>query len=793
MATRTFAATKSSLFADGPSNLGGGADDHMPIGSWSGYTFRSAVQFATDWSGMVRITKAVLHLTTTTQVHLGFSSAPDVVVRRATASWSANGGQSSADSGGGGGWSTSPTTYPGPSASDTGKVTKRCPTSQSTGFDVDITAIVRAWAPASVEGGGGSSNYGVRLDASSASSDQSEFYSYRASSNKPTIVVTYETDTAPVTTADALGVVTTVLPTLTASAIDADGDPVTAFDFEVRKAGALHYASGPTLPTTAGPPMAFGSHKVTANLSSGPLTLRARAQANGVYGAWSADVAFTVDRPPSVVAFSAPPASVTGTRRPPITFTATDADGDAIDLYDVEVYQDAGGGVAGPSTYKRASQNATITPGSPNSTVTHTPQADLPGGAQLVRVRVHSTPVSGPAVWSSWSAYRAFTVVTTTPVLTWTFPDSDGGWSPYRDNEMTDWAPVTTLPHIAVRAFQVRYAPQSGTTITSLLNRVEVIDSGVGGPAVGTLISNANISGIVPAGSVYEFAFRPDVFAPAWYAGTLLVTLTLTAANASQTVETRRVRFAAGEYLGAIALGDSVTSLATVETPKLDACFMAYRAQTNPSTPNGAALWRPRSQLATVQAELPATNAYLGLRLRMYRQADDGPINADPGFEDASMANWAVRGVLGAGSGSIPWSTAPEGLRVLRVNVGTGGYMGYYQRFGVIQNAWYAVSGWIARPTAAGTFGSILVLFRDATGAQTGTNLILTGTTTSYGQVAGSMQAPAGATQVEVQCVLQNAAPVAGSSVLFDDVRLYGMLPGDAGFDWLDVTWSSLG
>lgn len=791
MATRTFAASKSSLFADGPTNLGGGADDHLPIGAWSGYVFRSAVQFSLDWTDVRQITKAVLRLRTSSQVHVGFSSAPDVLVRRATASWSANGSSSSAE--GGSGWGTSPTTYPGPSVTDTGQSTKRCPTSEGSTFDIDITAIVRAWAPTSVEGGGGAANYGVRLDRST-SSDVSEFQSYRASSGKPTIELTYSSDAPPTTTAQGpTGTQATVRPTLLAQASDPDGDAVTSIEIEVRQGATTRYASGAKAPTGVAGGVYSLSHVPTADLPPGPLTTRARATAGGLVGAWSADLAFVIDRVPTVVAFSAPPASVTGTRRPPITLTATDLDGDVIDLYDVEIYQDAGSGVAGPLTYKRTSQNATITPGAPNTTISHTPQADLPGGPQLVRVRVHSSPAGSAAAWGPWSAYRAFNVVTTVPILTWTFPVEDYGWSPYRDNEMADWQPATTLPHIAVRGFQVKYAPQSGTTITSLLNRVEVIDPGVGGPAVGTLLSNANIPGLVPAGGTYEFAFRPDAFAPAWFAGTLLVTLTLTAANASQTVETRRVRFAAGEWLGAMALGDSVQNIVAVETPKLDAVAFAYRAQTSPTAPNGAAIWRPRTQLATLAGELPPTNAYMGLRARIYRLADDGPINADPGFEDASMAAWAVRGTVGAGSGSIARSGAPEGLRVLRVLMGSGGYMGYFQRFGVIPLAWYGVSGWVARPTGAGTFGSLLILFRDATGAGIGGGSVFTGTTTTYGLVQGTAQAPANATQLEVQCVLQNAAPPAGSEALFDDVRLYGLLPGDAGMDWLDVTWSSLG
>src|SRR4029079_1983026 len=100
--------------------------------------------------------------------------------------WTANNSSSSAD--GGGGWSTAATNYPGPSLTTTGQVNKDVSTAEQTWISVDISTIVRAWAPTSVEGGGGAANYGVVLYGV-ASGDLTEFNSYE-STVPPYIVVT---------------------------------------------------------------------------------------------------------------------------------------------------------------------------------------------------------------------------------------------------------------------------------------------------------------------------------------------------------------------------------------------------------------------------------------------------------------------------------------------------------------------------------------------------------------------------------------------------------------------------
>ena len=784
MPSRSFNTNTSSLFADGPSNLGGGQDDHLPIGGpWSGYTFRAAILFATNYADMVRITKATLRLTTTTQVHIGFSSAPDIYVRRATASWTANGGRSSADSGGGGGWSTSPTVYPGPSSTSTGGASKRMPTSQGTAVDIDVTAIVRAWAPTSVEGGGGATNYGIVL-LPVASGDISEVYSAEASSGLPVITVEYETDAPPVATPTGpTGTVTTNRPTITATGSDPDGDAITSYGIEVRQGSTVVYSattgSGPTL-----------SHVPTANLPSGPLTVRVRATAGGLTGAYSADLAFTVNRLPVMGAWSAPAANVTGTRRPVHTVAWSDPDGDAGEVYDIEVYASVGGSPTGSAVYARTNQSTGLSAAS----VSHTPAADLPGGELAARVRVKAN-----GQWSAWSSYRVYTVVLTTPSLTWEWPTYDGAFAKYRASDLAD--ATRPIANVAVEAVKVNFAPPSGTTIATVVLRVEVIESGLNGPAPGFLIYNTGVGPPVPAQGWLSFAFRPDAYAANWLAGTVKITVTITAANSGQTVESRHMRFSLGEWTAATALGDGVQGLSAVETRKLDEVAMLYRAQTSTGAAAGGSTFGP---LAAAAALLPATNAYLGIRARMGRAGDDDNRLIDGSFEEP-----ANLGPTGSGK---PWfysSNATvdflaggtiDGARVARIrgSAALPNYPSVAQDAEVVPGATYRVSAWI-RMAPGSAAGRQIIMRVDTIGPNNATvtagviSITETGTTYVYKEGFYTVPADGSVAKLRVLFFLNATAVPLTDEGRADAAAIYGIGPGDAGFDRLALAWTSLG
>jgi hypothetical protein len=645
MPTRNFNANKSSLFAKtGSTELGGGQDDHLPVGgSYNGYTFRSAVRFALDYSGMKNIQSAVLYLRTSSQVHLAFSSDPDVLIARASGDWTANSASSSSE--GGSGWSTAATNYPGPSLTTSGQVSKDVSTAESTWVSADITSIVKAWAPASVVGGGGAANYGVVLYGA-ATGDLTEFYSY-TSGSKPYIVVTYTTDTAPTTTltAPTAGqIMGTTRPTISGTGSDPDGDPVDLYYAQfVQGSTVVHDATLPGGPTF--------NYTPTVDLPGGAVYVIVKCQAGGL---WSPDVRvdFTVDRPPVVVDWSAPPASGSN-RRPVHTFVSSDPDGDALELYDVEVYQDGGGGVpAGAAVWVASSQTAGIS----GMTVNHTPGVDLPGGPLLARSRVRTGPAD---LWSAWSPYRAYFIALTTPTVVWKQPPSDGGWIEYDIPTFVN--PAANPPTIAIWS-KATDAPPSGQTLTR-----EARGYAYGTAATAWAYDGPPQAPNTPTGGTVQQAFYDDLEANQSY-GAGHARFIVGASGGGLVDTTRKWRATLLQWQGALFLGDQVTALHAALAGAGGDIGGWCRAQSSATAPNGSAPWRDLSQLATVVTELPATGAWLGLLSRFAHKTPDVDLLGGLGHWDGPnpLSGWNVSGqvyVQGALEGTPP----PTGGGQLRI------------------------------------------------------------------------------------------------------------------------------
>lgn len=182
---RTYTATKDSRAArtSGGSNYGSGTEPELPVGAWSGWRNRAFIDFsAIPWGDVKELVKAELTLRTSTQVNVGFGSSPKIVVKRVTSSWS-EGSLSSPGSG-------NSLVYPGPSVTSTGSVTKSISRSENVDQTIDITAIVRAWAPAAI-GGSAQTQRGVGLFSSGEDSTTytTEFKS-RETANDPVLKLT---------------------------------------------------------------------------------------------------------------------------------------------------------------------------------------------------------------------------------------------------------------------------------------------------------------------------------------------------------------------------------------------------------------------------------------------------------------------------------------------------------------------------------------------------------------------------------------------------------------------------
>jgi carbohydrate binding protein with CBM4/9 domain len=154
---RTYAVTKDTRAArsSGGANYGSGTEGELPVGAWSGWRNRAFIDFAAiPWGDVLSVDKAEIDLWTSSQVNIGFGSSPKVKVQRVTGAWN-EGSLSSPGSG-------NSTVYPGPPVTSSGAVSKTISKSEGVKQTIDITAIVRAWAPTTA-GGNGQKQYGIGI------------------------------------------------------------------------------------------------------------------------------------------------------------------------------------------------------------------------------------------------------------------------------------------------------------------------------------------------------------------------------------------------------------------------------------------------------------------------------------------------------------------------------------------------------------------------------------------------------------------------------------------------------
>ena len=240
MATKTWAVNADAVGATDGGSYYGGDCDHLPVGymSWLGGASRAFLKFTLDWSGVVQITKAELHIRTTTGYHGSIGGSTTAYVDLVTSSWAegAHGGSET--------WFLNDQ----PSYAESVSTSYRAsftPRADSTWYTVDITAIANRWAPASVKQSNGSAgaaatNYGIRIISSNegASANRTEFHAREAGSSDAYVVLTYSTNQAPTVTAMTSPVggvtITDDTPNLVFTLDDPDAaDTVTAYDIQV--------------------------------------------------------------------------------------------------------------------------------------------------------------------------------------------------------------------------------------------------------------------------------------------------------------------------------------------------------------------------------------------------------------------------------------------------------------------------------------------------------------------------------------------------------------------------------
>jgi hypothetical protein len=219
MATKNFTISKdaSVVYTGSGQNLGQGAGDNVAVGyiSSTGWLLRGLMEFNLDFSGVTAITSATLYVQAYNrpgQNNTIWEMGSGMDIYRNTSAWSE--GTRGAD----GVWySTNAVTWANkPAYTSTGF--KRITTAQIPNatpdlgdvYALDVTDIVRSWAPVTVTGGSGSANHGITLKMVSETSANGGGVEFRTKEDSAInggssyagafIVLTYDSTTAPTAT-----------------------------------------------------------------------------------------------------------------------------------------------------------------------------------------------------------------------------------------------------------------------------------------------------------------------------------------------------------------------------------------------------------------------------------------------------------------------------------------------------------------------------------------------------------------------------------------------------------------
>lgn len=202
--SRTFAVAKDTVRRKKSDSLQGcGLSKHLYVGMGdAGYRYASFIKFTLDWTDVGRIVSATLNLYTDEYNSIGtagepgiFSAPaaadkPKVSVYRLTENFTegdnADGQFDNSD-------------YVDPSRTSSGAVYGKTmtPTGANVLHTIDITEIVRAWAPSTVEGGGRAANHGIGLYGTDDPKEQwsgwaREHAGGGGAAERPSITLTYE-------------------------------------------------------------------------------------------------------------------------------------------------------------------------------------------------------------------------------------------------------------------------------------------------------------------------------------------------------------------------------------------------------------------------------------------------------------------------------------------------------------------------------------------------------------------------------------------------------------------------
>lgn len=184
--TRVYVGSSDALIAltSGGAKYGAGAATTLPVGAWSGWTYRSLIQFPNiPGTKLRRLVSATLNLDTTDAVRVGFGSSPTIELKRITGSWSA--GSATTPSSG------NAVVWPGPAC--TGSIRANVTAAQNAAAAIRVDALVLPWLP-SAAGGSLAAQRGLALyPGSGSTADTTEFWPVeKGGTQRPELVLVLE-------------------------------------------------------------------------------------------------------------------------------------------------------------------------------------------------------------------------------------------------------------------------------------------------------------------------------------------------------------------------------------------------------------------------------------------------------------------------------------------------------------------------------------------------------------------------------------------------------------------------
>lgn len=198
--SKTFSVAKDTTIRTGPSNQGCGKSKHLYVGKKGSYQYTSYIQFTLDWTDVRKINSAILNLYTDEYDQFGpsgevgifdaptSSDKPLFYIYRLNDAFTEGNNVDGA-------FNSSDYTYSAIVA--TTKVGHTLTTAEKGPnqlITVNITDIVKSWAPSSVEGGGRKANYGIAIKSSSDEHNKWSGWSkdHSVANERPTITLSYE-------------------------------------------------------------------------------------------------------------------------------------------------------------------------------------------------------------------------------------------------------------------------------------------------------------------------------------------------------------------------------------------------------------------------------------------------------------------------------------------------------------------------------------------------------------------------------------------------------------------------